>query len=81
MDNEFFEAYLEDAGVEYDEIDSVFVHRGDDGWSISVEHDGEISHIVSLGDEDMQSMFWDDWYWDLIEDDIEIDREVDYAAD
>ena len=69
---------------EWDDVESIHLLRDDEGWHLYAEIDGELTPINEdepLPDDVMQEEFWDDLYYDLLDLDIDIDREISYSSD
>jgi hypothetical protein len=58
------------------------VVRGDDGWDVYADVGGEMVPLADgLDDDEMESVFWDDLYDWAMDNDIDIDRAIEYAND
>lgn len=80
MPSEFWED--QDEPFDWDEVERLHVHRGDDSWDIYAEVDGELVNIAEgLADDEMESLFWDDLYDWAMDNDVEVDREIEYAPE
>jgi len=78
----YWEDAFSEAEIDADEIERFNVVRGDDGWDIYADVGGEMVSIGdTLDDEQMEDLFWDDLYDWAMDNDVDIDRTMEYAAD
>lgn len=66
----------------WDSIDHVHITRDDLGWDVSVEINGELFDILDgLDDDYAASIIWDE-IWHLADEyGVDVDKDVEYAAD
>lgn len=82
MPSSYWDDAFDDAEISAEEIESFYVVRGDDGWDVYADVGGEMVSIGStLEDDEMEDLFWDDLYDWAIDNDIDIDRAIEYAQD
>jgi hypothetical protein len=82
MPSDFWEEQADDGGFAWDDVESIRAVRGDDGWDIYVESDGEMIPVAEdMSDEEMEAEFWDDLYYWAMENEIDFDRDIEYAAE
>lgn len=83
MPSDFWDDLADDSDFSWDEVESLSVVRGDDGWDVYAStEDGEMVPVAEgLDDDAMEELFWDDLYWWAQDNDIDIDREIAYTAD
>jgi len=83
MPGDFWEDLSEDLGFSWDDVEAIHVVRGDDGWDLyTTTEDGEMIPVVEgMGDDDFQDLFWDELYYWAGDNDIDVDREIDYAPE
>jgi hypothetical protein len=82
MPSDYWDDAFSDAEIMGDEIESLMVVRGDDGWDVYADVGGEMVPLADgLDDDEMESVFWDDLYDWAIDNDIDIDRAIEYAND
>lgn len=81
MPSDFWEEQSE-GEFSWDDVESVKAVRGDDSWDVYVEVDGEMIPVAEdMSDEEMEAEFWDDLYYWAMENDVDIDREIEYAPE
>ena len=84
MPSDYWENFAGESGFEWDEVERIHVSRDDTGeWEIYFElDDGEMTFLDdALEDDQMESLFWDDLYFYAQENDIYIDKDIEYAED
>lgn len=82
MPGDFWEDMASEGDFSWDEVDGLRVVRGDDGWDVYVESDGEMIPVAEgLDDQEMEDYFWDDLYYWAEDNDIDVDREIAYAPE
>lgn len=66
----------------WSEIEHLFITRDDSGWSVSAEINGNLYEVESgISDEEAESLIWDEIWWEAMEWDIDIDKEIEYSKD
>jgi hypothetical protein len=82
MPSDYWDESFSDAEIDAEEIDAFHVVRGDDGWDIYADIGGEMVSLADdLDDDEMESLFWDDLYDWAMDNDIDVDRAIEYAQD
>lgn len=82
MPSGYWDEAFSDAEIDAEEIDAFHVVRGDDGWDVYADIGGEMVSLADdLDDDEMESLFWDDLYDWAMDNDIDVDRAIEYAQD
>jgi hypothetical protein len=76
-----WEDFADEYGFSWDDVEEVHVIRDDLGWDLEVvTSDGSMLHAdLGWSDGHWQDAFWDDLYDWLIEEDIDIERVIEYG--
>jgi hypothetical protein len=82
MPSDFWEDAAEDGEFAWDDVESIRAVRGDDGWDVYVDVDGEMVSVVEgLDNEEMQEEFWDELYFWAMDNDVDFDRVLEYSPE
>ena len=66
-------------GDPWEYVEHVYLEIGENGdVEVSAEIDGEIYEFGAFSGSEAQDEIWDELYWWCVENDVEIDKEVDY---
>jgi len=82
MPSDFWEDRAEDGEFDWEDVEGIRAVRGDDGWDIYAEVDGELVPVAEgMEDDEMQAEFWDDLYFWMIDNEVDFDRDIEYAPE